>query len=530
MNPNFKKVISFREDARLKLAEGVELLADAVTTTLGPKGRNVAIMRQWGLPIVVHDGVTVAREVDTEDPFMAIGVALVREAAAKTNEEAGDGTTTSILLAYELVKGGMELTKSGVNPMTLRNEIYEALPALLEELKKIAKPVKNSEDIARVAFISSADIAIGKLVAEAVEKVGKDGLVTVDEGKSIDTEIEFTEGMEFDKGYASPYFVTNPQRMEAVIEKPIIAVVDKKISLNTEIVPILENMAKYSKDMFIIAEEFSGDALATIAANKMKGNINALAVSAPGIGDNKTNYLSDIAVLTGAKILSDKTAVDITKDDTWIGHADKVMSSRETTVIIGGKGDKKIVEARIAELRAQKDSEKSKFEKEKIEERLARISTGIGVIKVGAKTEIDMREKLERVKDAVGAATAAREEGIVPGGGTVFLRMSEVLHGGSQGEKLLRHVLEQPVRKLMLNSGEKEERITGKIDQIILNPNSNYGYEVNSRRMLDLLEAGIIDPAKVVRLALENAIAVATSILTTDALIGLELKEIKNAQ
>ena len=527
MNPNIKKVISFREEARIKLAEGVGILADAVTTTLGPKGRNVAIMRQWGLPIVVHDGVTVAREVEVDDPLASIGIALVREAAQKTNEEAGDGTTTSILLAHELVKGGLKLIKEGINPMVLRNEIYKALPALLEELKKIAKPVKNSADIARVAFISSADEAIGKLVAEAVEKVGKDGLVTVDEGKGMETEIEFTEGMEFDKGYASPYFVTNPQRMEAIIENPIIAIVDKKISLNPEIVPILENMAKYSKDMVIIAEEFSGDALATIAANKMKGNINALAVSAPGIGDNKTNYLSDIAVLTGGMIISDKTAVNITADDKWLGHADRVMSSRESTVIIGGKGEKTAVEARVKELRAQRDSEKSKFEKEKIEERLARISTGIGVIKVGAKTEIDMREKLERVKDAVGAATAAREEGIVPGGGIAFIHMGKVLVRKNDGEVLLHAVLSMCMKKLMENSGEDNATINKYVLHVVGDKVLNVGYEVNSGKLVDLMAEGIIDPAKVVRLALENAIAVATSILTTDALIGLELKETK---
>jgi chaperonin GroEL len=526
MNPKIHKILSFREEARKKLADGVGILADAVTTTLGPKGRNVAIMRQWGLPIVVHDGVTVAREVQSDDPLEAIGIALVREAAAKTNEEAGDGTTTSILLAYELMKGGMQLIKDGMNPMVLRNQIYEALPLILKELKNISKPIKNNEDVARVAFISSANEEIGKLVAQAVEKVGKDGLVTVDEGKGIETEVEYTEGMEFDRGYASPYFVTNPQRMEAVIEKPIIAIVDKKLTLNNEIVPILENMAKYSKDMVIIAEEITGDALATIAANKMKGNINALAVNAPGIGDNKTNYLSDIAVITGGTVISDKTAVDITKDNLWLGKASKVISSRESTVIIGGKGSPKAILERIKELRMQRDSEKSKFEKEKLEERLARISTGIGVIKVGAKTEIDMREKLERVKDAVGAATAAREEGIVPGGGVVFLRMAKVL-GESEGERLLKMVLEQPIRKLLYNSGEYEDASDDIVKKVIENKNINYGYEVNSGKMMDLLEGGIIDPAKVIRLSLENAIAVSSSILTTDALIGLEVEEEK---
>ena len=528
MPPNMKKHIVFKSDARAKLVEGVELLANAVVTTLGPKGRNVAIMRQWGLPIVVHDGVTVAREVDVSDPLVEIGVLLVREAASKTNEEAGDGTTTSILLAHEIVKEGLKLVDKGTNPMVLREKIMALLPRIREELKKLAKPVKGKEDITRVAFISSADEEIGKLVAEAVNKVGKDGLVTADESKGLDTYVEYTEGMEFDKGYVSPYFVTNAQRMESVIEKPVIALVDKKISLNNEIVPILEAMAKESKDMVIIAEDITGDALATIAANKMKGNVNALAVNAPGIGDNKTNYLADLATLTGGKVLSDKTNMDVSKPEVW-GHADRVISSRETTVVIGGKGDKKVVNQRIADLRAQRDQEESKFEKEKIEERLARMSTGVGVIKVGAKTEIDMRERIERVKDAIGAAEAARDEGIVPGGGTVFLRLKKIL-GNSEAEELLKRVFDAPVRKLMSNSGEDEKSINLKTSMILANTDPNYGYEVKEGKLMDLMEAGIIDPVKVVRLALENAVAVACSILTTDALIGLEILEEKNVR
>lgn len=525
--PNVKKHIVFKEDARAKLIEGVELLANAVVTTLGPKGRNVAIMRQWGLPIVVHDGVTVAQEVDTNDPLVEIGVLLVREAAAKTNEEAGDGTTTSILLAREIVREGMELIKEGTNPMVLRENIYALLPKIREELKKLAKPVKGKEDITRVAFISSADEEIGRLVAEAVNKVGEDGLVTADESKGLDTYVEYTEGMEFDKGYVSPYFVTSPQRMEAVIEKPVIAIIDKKITLNNEIVPILEAMSKVSKDMVIIAEDITGDAIATIAANKMKGNINALAINAPGVGDNKTNYLGDIATLTGGKVLSDKTGMNPT-NDSW-GHADRVISSRETTVIIGGKGDKKVVEQRIADLRAQIDSEESKFEKEKTEERLARMSTGVAVIKVGAKTEIDMRERVERVKDAIGAAEAARDEGIVPGGGTVFMCLKRIL-GNSEAEELLKGVFEAPLRKLMANSGEDEKSIEGKVTLIGASDDPNFGYEVKEGHCTDLMEAGIIDPVKVVRLALENAVAVACSILTTDALIGLEITKEERGQ
>jgi len=516
------KVLAFRKEARDKLFEGVSLLADAVTTTLGPKGRNVAIQRTWGMPIVVHDGVTVAREVDSTDPLVAIGINLVREAASKTNEEAGDGTTTATLLAYEIVKRGLKLVDSGVNPMVLRTQIYAVLPKLIAELKSFAKPVESNADIARVAYISSADEEIGKLVAEAIDKVGKDGLVTVDESKTMETEVDITEGMEFNKGFLAPHFITNPQRMEAIIENPIIALIDKKLSLNTEIVPILEKMAKTSKDIVIIAESISGDALATMAANKLKGNINAVAVEAPGIADNKTNYLEDIAVLTGGRVLSDKNMTDVEANDTWIGRAERVISSRDTTVIINGKGDKKEVKARIEDMRAQEKNDKSTFEKEKIKERLARLSTGIAVIRVGAKTEIDMRERVERVKDAVGAATAAKDEGIVAGGGVAFLRMCKVLGSATDGERLMAEVLVEPIYKLLVNSGEENPEATLEEIKLYQTEKPNVGYEVNSGEAMDMIDRGIIDPAKVLRLALENAVAVSTSILTTDAIIGIK--------
>jgi chaperonin GroEL len=527
--PVIIKKLAFQKEARQKLLDGVKILADAVTITLGPKGRNVAIMRQWGLPIVVHDGVTVAREVASEDPLEQIGIRLVREAASKTNEEAGDGTTTATLLAYELVKRGMTLIDEGINPMVLRQQIYAVLPDLLAELEKISEPVKNSKDIAKVAFISSANKEIGELVAKAVEKVGKDGLVTVDEG-GVETEVEFTEGMEFDKGYLSPYFITNPQRMECVIENPVVVLLNRKLSLNTEIVPLLEKMAQVSKDIVLIAEDVKGDALATIAANKMKGNINAVAVAVPGHGTNKSNYLDDIAVLTGATVDSSESPIDIQKDTKWLGRAERVVVSKSTTVIIGGKGDKKEIKERIDSLKKQIEDEDSKFEKEKLEERLARISTGIGVIRVGAKTEIEMREKIERVKDAVGAATAAREEGVVPGGGSVFLQLTKVLKSRSEGEKLLQEVLESPARKLMLNSGVTNDVINTFVQGILSANDTTLGYEVESGEIKGLVEEGIIDPAKVVRLALENALSVGCSILTTDCLIGIgtEKKNGKN--
>lgn len=525
--PTVKKVIAFKEEAREELFKGVKMLADAVTTTLGPKGRNVAIQRNWGTPINVHDGVTVAREVDDPDfPHRKIGMDMVREAAQKTNEEAGDGTTTATLLAYTLIEKGLVLVKNGVNPMTLRNQIYAALPVLTEELKKLSREIKTNEDIKKVAWISSSSEEIGTLVAQAVEKVGKDGLVTVDESSGFETEVEYTEGLEFEKGFLSPYFMTNPSRLEAVINNPIIAIVDRKLSLNTEIVPLLERMAKISKDIVIIADGVSGDALATIAANKMKGNINALAVEAPGIGDNKKNYMEDIAILTGGTVISDANNVDINANDSWVGKAKRIITGRESTVIIGGEGDKKVIEERIRAVRDQKTEEKSKFEKEKLEERLARMSTGVAVVHVAAKTEIEMREKIERVKDAIGAATSAREEGVVPGGGSIYIQLGKFLEGKNEGEKLLKEVLEHPARRLMLNSGENENTINSYVESIFASdPKEGLGYDVLAEKLGDLNAAGIIDPAKVVRLALENAISVGTSILTTDASIGLKVEE-----
>lgn len=520
------KRLAHQKKARQYLFEGVKILADSVCITLGPKGRNVAIQRPWGTPIVVHDGVTVARDVESPKALIDVGIDLVKQAAIKTNEEAGDGTTTATLFAYKIVEGGLELIDQGVNPMILRNQIYEALPKVLKELKRLSKPVKSNEDIAKVATISSSDSEIGKLVADAVKKVGEDGLVTVDEG-GTETEVEFTEGMEFKKGYASPYFITSPDRMEAVIHEPAIILVNKALTLNDEIISLLQNAVKYSKDIVLIAISIGGDALATMVANKMKGLINAVAVPAPGVGDNKQNYLDDIAIFTGGKVISNETAIDVAKDDSWLGKAKKVVSGREVTVIVGGKGKKKEIEDRIKMLKNQIKEEKSPFEKEKMEERLAHLSTGVGVIRVGAKTEIDMRERVERVKDAVGAATSAREEGIVVGGGSVYLQISKVLEGESEGEKLLKEVLEAPARKLMENCGETNEIINLNIKNIMeYEDYPEMGYDVNDGMVKDLVKAGVIDPTKVCRLALENAVAVGTSILTTECLIANELEDV----
>lgn len=519
------KIISFGEEARQKLFEGVELLYRAVVTTLGPKGRNVAIQRNWGNPFIVHDGVTVAREVGSSDEFVLMGIDLVKEAASRTNDEAGDGTTTATLLTYELVKGGLELIKKGMNPMVLRNQIISALPKLLEEIDKISIPVSGDEDIARVAYISSSDEEIGRQVAEAIKKVGKDGIVTAEEGQAVKTEIEYTGGMEFDKGFVSRYFVTNIDRMEAAVDKPVIAIVNRKVSVVPEIQQLFEPMSKIGKDLVLIAEDISGDALMTMVVNKQKGNFNGLAIKTP-VGDvgDVADFLEDLAVFTGGRVINNDA--DITPDGEWIGRADKIISDKSSTLIVKGWGEKEAVKDRISSIKSQMEKEKNIHFKEKMGERVAKLTKGVAVIKVGSKTEVDMREKVERVKDAVGAAVAARESGVVPGGGTAFLELKRGVGGDStqnDGERLLESVLEAPTRKLMMNAGETKEDIDKQIKQII-KKGGNWGYEVNSGKVIDLVKGGIIDPSKVIRLTIENAVSVATSILTTDVLIAIDLK------
>ena len=509
--------MSFDEEARKQLLEGVEHLAKAVTTTLGPKGRNVAIDRQWGMPIVVHDGVTVSRDVDHENELIAMGVNLVREAAGKTNDEAGDGTTTATLLAYEIVKGGMKLIDQGFNPMTLRQQINAAMPNVIKQLKEMSVEVKDSVQIQRVAYISSASHEIGDIVAEAVEKVGKDGLVTVEEGRS-EHEVEYTEGMELDKGWIVPHFVTNPERLEAVIENPVFVIADKKLSMASEIIPLLEAVAKVSKDIVVICEDLTGDALRTMVQNKRNGNLNMVAVQISGAGDIKEDNLTDIATLTGGSVVSDKSDFDITNPDLFLGKAKKFVAGKDTSTIIDGSGD---IKEHLKTLKVRKQKEKSPYERERLLERLAKLDKSVAVIKVGAQTEIDMRETLERVKDAVGSATAAREEGLIPGGGVAFLKLAHSVKGTNEGEKLLKQILESPIRKLMENCGEGSNEINKAISEI-QESKFTLGYEAEAGKMVDLMKAGVIDPVKVVRLALENAVGVATSILTTDCLIAVK--------
>src|SRR3989344_3754057 len=424
------KQIKFAEDARQKLLQGVNLLAQAVITTLGPKGRNVALDRKWGAPHVVHDGVTVAKEIELEDPFENMGAQLIKEAASKTNDDTGDGTTTATLLASSIINEGVKNITAGANPMILKNGLFRGSDAIVEELKKMAKKVKGREDIAQEATISAADQSIGNLIAEALEKVGKDGVVTVEEGKGLDMVIDYKEGMEFDRGFASAYFVTNPDRMESEIEDPFILITDKKISsLQTELLPFLENFVKVSKNLVIIADEIEGEALATLVVNKLRGTINALAIKAPGFGDRRKSMLEDVAILTGGKVISEdmgRKLENVTIED--CGRADRVWADKDNCRIIGGKGDKKIITARMSQIRREVEDTTSEFDLEKLQERLAKLSGGVAVINVGAATEVEMKEKKERVNDAVSATKAAIEEGIVPGGGVALLRARNVLN------------------------------------------------------------------------------------------------------
>lgn len=524
----------FELEARNKLVKGVTLMYDAVCSTLSPKGRNVAIARQYGAPIIVHDGVTVAKEVKSPDQFVNMGINLVREAAQKTNDEAGDGTTTSTLIAYELITRGLEAVKNGMNPMVLRSQLYAALEDIKPALVKMSKPVKTQQDLERVATISSADEIIGKMVGEAVYKIGRDGLVAVEESGTDSTYINYTEGMTVDKGYTSPYFATNTQRMEAVVSKPVIAITDKSISTQNEIVPLVEAMMRVSKNIVIIGE-VKGMALEILVGNKMKGIINALVVDAPGYGDNRRDYMEDLAVLTGATVFSKELGLDAESfaqsfDKQWLGRADKVVAAKKSTMIIKGGGDKKAIAKQIEKIRAQLKKADSRATKERLEERLAKMTTGVAVVKVGAKTDVEAREKLERVKDAVGSAQAALQEGIVPGSGVTFMRLADAISTNTPGAVLMREVLEQPLRKVMLNSGESDVRpffglLPSQIDKKVNEIKAfggDVGYNCATGLAANMIVNGIIDPTKVIRLCIENGLGVAASVLTTDTLIDIE--------
>jgi len=527
------KQIKYGAEARELLKKGVDQLAKAVATTLGPKGRNVALDKKWGAPNVVHDGVTVAKEIELQDPFENMGAQLVKEAASKTADIAGDGTTTSTVLAHAIVTEGIKMITAGSNPMVMRRGLEKASEVIVMELKKMGKAIKQT-DIANVATISAGDSQLGNLIAEALKKVGKDGVVTVEEGKGLSTEIEYKEGMEFDKGYASAYMVTNSDKMEAEIENPYILITDKKISALNELLPFLENLVKVSKDLVIIADEIDGEALATLVLNKLRGTFNALAIKAPGFGDRRKEMLEDIAILTGGTVISDDTGRkfdSVTIED--CGRADKVWADKDNSRIIGGKGNKTKIAARVNQIKTAINESTSDFDKEKLKERLAKLSGGVAVINVGAATEVEMKDKKERVNDAVAATKAALEEGIVPGGAVALLDISGRMNvkdlGNTQasrdeifGFEIVKKALEAPFTKLMENAGVDSGQLIAKAREIsstgqgfnIMNLDS-----VENAKPVDMLKEGIIDPLKVVRTAVQNAISVAIMILTTEALV-----------
>ncbi len=527
------KQLKFGDEARKPLLKGIETVARAVVTTLGPKGRNVALDKKWGAPSIIHDGVTVARDIELPDPFENMGAQIVKEAASKTNDAAGDGTTTSTLLAYVMAQQGFRNVTAGANPMIVKKGMEKAVLAAVAALKKQSKPIKTKEEIEQVAKISAGDDAIGAKIAEAIEKVGKDGVVTVEEGRGFEIEILYKEGMEFDKGYASAYFATNSEKMEAEIENPYILITDKKISAIEELLPFLEKFVKVSKNLVIIADDIEGQALTTLVVNKLRGTINILAIKAPGFGDRRKEMLDDIAILTGATVIAEDTgrkfeSVEVTD----LGQAEKVWADKDNSRIIGGKGTASLLKARITSLRKQIQENTSEFDREKLEERLAKLAGGVAVINVGAATEVELNEKKERVKDAVGATKAAIEEGIVAGGGVALLRARASLvtlkpknEDEKIGIKIVKDALEQPLRWLIKNAGEDDGYIVKKIEE---SKENDFGYDVMTGKFGSMLKMGILDPLKVTRSALTNAASVAGMVLTTECLVcDLETPEDK---
>jgi len=519
-----KKII-YGEEARKKLQLGVNSLADAVKTTLGPKGRNVGIQASFGAPTITHDGVTVAKEIELADPFVNIGAQLVREAASKTNDVAGDGTTTATVIAQSMVTEGMKNIAAGVNPMMLRKGIEKASELVVEELRKLKKDVSTKEEKAQVATISAADSEIGQLIAEALEKVGNEGVVTVEESKGFGFEVDYREGMVFDKGYVSPYFITDSSRMESIIESPAILITDQKISAMSDLLPALENIVKQTKNFVIIAEDLDGEALATMIVNKLRGTFNAVVIKAPGFGDRRKAMLEDIAILTGATVISQEVGRkldSVTMED--LGKADRIISTKDETTIVGGKGDKKLIDERISQIKSVIETTDSQYDRGKLEERLAKLAGGVAVLGVGAATEAEMKEKKHRVEDAVAATKAAIEEGIIPGGAVALLRARKALEAhfdGSDGVayRIVYRSIEEPLRQLVANAGYDNGWILRKIDESSV---TDYGFDVVGGEFGSMFESGIIDPLKVTRSAVQNAASVAISILTTDALIAEE--------
>ena len=521
------KQLIFTEDARKSLKRGVDTMANAVKTTLGPKGRNVAVDKKFGAPTVTHDGVTVAREIELEDPFENMGAQLLKEAATKTNDIAGDGTTTSVVLAQAMVHEGMKNIAAGANAMVLKRGLEKGVAAVVDELKKQAREVKGKEEIGQIAGISAADEEIGKLIAEVMDKVGRDGVITVEESKTLQFETEYVEGMQIDRGYISAYFVTNADKMESVIEDPYILITDKKISAITDILPVLEKLVQVTKNLVIVAEDVDGEALATLVVNKLRGTLNVLAVKAPGFGDRRKAMLEDIAILTGGKVISEEIGRKL--DATTVqdlGRARRVTANKDETTFVEGHGSQEAIMGRVKQIKALIEETTSDFDKEKLNERLAKLAGGVAVIKVGAATEIELKEKKHRVEDALSAARAAVEEGILPGGEVSLVNAVKALdtvkaEGDEKtGVNILRKALEEPFRQLMFNAGQDGSVLMEQVRRKQAESKTGtWGYDVIKGQVVELFEGGIIDPLKVTRSALENAASVAAMILTTEALI-----------
>ena len=523
-----KKII-YGEEARKALQTGVDKLADTVKITLGPKGRNVVLDKKFGSPLVTNDGVTIAKEVELEDEFENMGAAMIKEVATKTNDAAGDGTTTATLLAQALVREGMKNIAAGANPMVVKKGMQKAVSTAVAEIKKNSKKVKGSADIARVATVSSADEFVGKLIADAMEKVSSDGVITIEESKTAETYSEVVEGMMFDRGYITPYMVTDTDKMEAVIDDAYILITDKKISNIQEILPLLEQIVQAGKKLVIIAEDIEGEALSTLIVNKLRGTFTCVAVKAPGFGDRRKEMLKDIAVLTGGTVISEELGLEL-KETTMdqLGRASQVKVSRENTIIVNGMGDKDAIAGRVKEIKSAIEATSSEYDKEKLQERLAKLSGGVGVIKVGAATEIEMKDKKLRIEDALSATKAAVEEGIVAGGGTAFIgamaaveKLIATLDGDEKtGAKIVLKGLEAPVLQIAANAGLEGAVIIDKVK----NSEKNIGFDAYNEKYVDMFKAGIVDPAKVTRSALENAASVASMILTTESLVA-DIKE-----
>lgn len=523
------KIIKFDQEGRSSILAGVNTLSDAVKVTLGPKGRNVVLEKSFGSPLITKDGVTVAKEIELEDKFENMGAQLVKEVASKTSDVAGDGTTTATVLAQAIFSQGSKLVAAGNNPMDIKRGIDKAVETVVEELKAISKPIKDHKEIAQVGTISANnDKTIGDIIAQAMEKVGKEGVITVEEAKSMETMLETVEGMQFDRGYLSPYFVTDPERMEAALENASILIHDKKISNMKDLLPILEQTAKSGRPLLIIAEDIEGEALATLVVNKLRGVLNVCAVKAPGFGDRRKAMLEDIAILTGGKVISEELGfkLDATTPD-MLGHAKKITVDKDNTTIIDGAGSEADIQGRVKQIRAQIEETTSDYDREKLQERLAKLVGGVAVIKVGAATETEMKEKKARVEDALHATRAAVEEGIVPGGGVAYIRTLKALealklsHDEQFGVNVIKRALEEPIRQIATNAGIDGSIVVDKVK----NGEGAFGYDASENNYCDMVQAGIIDPTKVSRYALQNAASVAGLMLTTEAMVAEKPKK-----